>query len=92
MLYGYVDYTAPVQSVSSYSKCSMNIPIITELFLNVLETGIGLALIAMLTNLVFNIMYNKYISICFLGGLFFIEWRAALLVQNNSARLPDPVR
>ena len=84
MLYGYVDYTAPVQSVSSYSKCSMNIPIITELFLNVLETGIGLALIAMLTNLVFNIMYNKYISICFLGGLFFIEWRAALLVQNNS--------
>lgn len=84
MLYGYVDYTAPVQSVSSYSKCSMNISIITELFLNVLETGIGLALIAMLTNLVFNIMYNKYISICFLGGLFFIEWRAALLVQNNS--------
>ena len=84
MLYGYVDYTAPVQSVSSNSKCSMNIPIITELFLNVLETGIGLALIAMLTNLVFNIMYNKYISICFLGGLFFIEWRAALLVQNNS--------
>lgn len=84
ILYGYVDYTAPVQSVSSYSKCSMNISIITELFLNMLETGIGLALIAMLTNLVFNIMYNKYISICFLGGLFFIEWRAALLVQNNS--------
>lgn len=84
ILYGYVDYTAPIQSISSYSKCSINMSIGIEWIVNVLETGMGIALIAMIAHFLFNFIHNKYISICLFGSLFLAEWKLSLIVQNNS--------
>lgn len=86
LLYGAADLSAPVQSISSYAKCSSVISIGGMLLINVLETGLGVSLIAVSANLVFNVLNNKYIAICLLGVVFFMEWRVSLTVQNNSVK------
>lgn len=84
LMYGFPDFLVPIQSSMLFKNCVSSLSILEFVIISTLETGIGIAVLSLFANLLFNIIKNKYISIILVGAVLFAEYRLSVLTQNNS--------
>jgi hypothetical protein len=84
---GFPNFFSPVQSSMLFKNCTVKLTILEFLFLNIVETSLGISVLTMLTNTLFNLVRNKYVSIVSAGAIFFAEYKLSVLAQNNSANI-----
>lgn len=84
VFYGLPDFLLPVQSSILFADCTSRVSILEFLLINVFENGIGISVLALFSNLLFNVIRNKYVSFVVAGSVLLGEYRLSLLLQNNS--------
>ena len=84
VFYGFPDFLLPVQSSILFADCTSRVSILEFLLINVFENGIGISVLALFSNLLFNVIRNKYVSFVVAGSVLLGEYRLSLLLQNNS--------
>lgn len=84
LLYGFPDFSVPIQSSMLFKNCTARLSIWEFCLISILKTGVGISVLTLFANLMFNVIRNKYISIVVSGILFFGEYQLSLLAQNNS--------
>lgn len=84
VMYGAMNMTVPVQCSMMFSDCTYVMSTGVFFIINTVLISLGISSVVMVSQIAFNVVRNKYISICIIGGFILVEWRLSLLVQNNS--------
>jgi hypothetical protein len=84
---GFPDFFSPIQSSILFKDCTAKLTILEFIFLNIVENSVGVSVLTLLTNTLFNIIRNKYVSIVTAGTIFFAEYQLSVLAQNNSVNI-----